>query len=76
MTFQALVHICLCKPVLGVDVPSHSEESADFVFVSCNDNACRSLSLSRASGCDRSPSSSLVRLETRGRVSHAIGLTS
>ena len=64
MTFQASVHIYLCGPVLGVDVQSHSGESGHFGYVSHNDNAHRNPFLSRSSGCSRSPSADLIRLET------------
>ena len=50
MTFWASTHICLGL-VLGVDVLSLSEESADFGFVSRIDNARKSPSLSGAPGC-------------------------
>ena len=50
MTFRTSVHIYVCGPFLGVDVPSRSGESADFGSVFRNDNAHISPSLSGASG--------------------------
>ena len=75
MTFLASVHICLCGPVLGVDVSSCSGESAKFGSASHSDNAHKSPSLVGASGCSRSPSVGLVWLESYDPVGHAICLS-
>ena len=53
VTFWALAFIYLCRPVLGVVLSSHNGGSADFRFVSRNDNAHISLSSSRASRCSQ-----------------------
>ena len=50
-------------------------KSADFGFVSCNDNGRRSSSSAGASGCSRPPLVGLIRFETYGRAGHAIGLS-
>ena len=68
MTFRASAHICLCGPVLGADVLSHSGESADFGSVSLIDNVHRSPSLSGVSECSRSLLVDRVRLGTYDQV--------
>ena len=66
MTFWESSHICLCGPVLGVDVLSGSGESVDFGSVSRIDNAHRSPSLLGVLECSRPPLADQVRLATCG----------
>ena len=73
MTFRASVHIYLCGPVLGVVVPSRSGESVNFMSASRIDHAHRSPSSLGVSECVQLPLADQVRLETYGRVGHAIG---
>ena len=71
---RASTHIYLYGLVQGGVVPSHNGENADFGSVFHINNARKSLSLLGVSKCSRPPLDNQVRLETYGRVDHAIGL--